>query len=214
MPGKTARSTLDQAFGLPEVLVAVSTSRPSCKRAGKTRTLMPVWDSSGESRLKSLANISRGCPSAAIDRCGEGLARGLAVGLAPARAGCRFAGGITAPRRPAVYNPKGEYGNDWASSAHSRVPAPQIRTGATRRSAHRDILALARRRRRRSHHLRAGRDEYIPRLSVPLDRNSVWDALAGRALGMGTAAKKKPRSARSSCHTLTSCTPLGSRNRD
>src|SRR6516225_10980414 len=41
----------DQAFGLPEVLVAVSTSRLSCKRAGKTRTLMPVWDSSGESRL-------------------------------------------------------------------------------------------------------------------------------------------------------------------
>jgi hypothetical protein len=36
--------------GLPEVPVAVSTSRLSCKRAGKTRTLMPVWDSSGESR--------------------------------------------------------------------------------------------------------------------------------------------------------------------
>jgi hypothetical protein len=53
MPGKMARSTLDQAFGLPEVLVAVSTSRLSCKRAGKTRTLMPVWDSSGESRMKS-----------------------------------------------------------------------------------------------------------------------------------------------------------------
>src|SRR5262245_14153423 len=35
-----------------EVLIAVSTSRLSCKRAGKTRTLMPVWDSSGESRLK------------------------------------------------------------------------------------------------------------------------------------------------------------------
>jgi len=33
------------------VLVAVSTSRLSCKKAGKTRTLMPVWDSSGESRL-------------------------------------------------------------------------------------------------------------------------------------------------------------------
>jgi hypothetical protein len=43
--------TLDQAFGLPEVLVAVSTPRLSCKRAGKTRTLMPVWDSSGESRF-------------------------------------------------------------------------------------------------------------------------------------------------------------------
>src|SRR5262249_51012973 len=32
------------------VLVTVSTSRLSCKRAGKTRKLMPVWDSSGESR--------------------------------------------------------------------------------------------------------------------------------------------------------------------
>ena len=56
MLGKMARSeTLDQAFGLPEVLVAVSTSRLSCKRAGKTRTLMPVWDSSGESRSKDTA---------------------------------------------------------------------------------------------------------------------------------------------------------------
>jgi hypothetical protein len=42
MPGKMARSALDQAFRLPEVLVAVSTSRLSCKRAGKTRTLMSV----------------------------------------------------------------------------------------------------------------------------------------------------------------------------
>src|SRR5262249_21398649 len=54
MSGKMARSDLDQAFGLPEVLVAVSTSRLSCKRAGKTRTLMPVWDSSGESRLRDI----------------------------------------------------------------------------------------------------------------------------------------------------------------
>ena len=46
-----ARSDPRPAFGLPEVLVAVSTSRLSCKRAGKTRTLMPVGDSSGESRL-------------------------------------------------------------------------------------------------------------------------------------------------------------------
>src|SRR5262245_5356901 len=50
--GKWPDQTLDQAFGLPEVLVAVSTSRLSCKRVEKTRTLMPVWDSSGESRLK------------------------------------------------------------------------------------------------------------------------------------------------------------------
>ncbi len=52
--GKWPDQTLDQAFGLPEVVVAVSTSRLSCKRAGKTRTLMPVWDSSGESRMKKL----------------------------------------------------------------------------------------------------------------------------------------------------------------
>src|SRR6478736_4374703 len=51
MPGKMARSDPRPAFGLPEVLVAVSTSRLSCKRAGKARTLMPVGDSSGESRF-------------------------------------------------------------------------------------------------------------------------------------------------------------------
>jgi hypothetical protein len=50
MPGKMARSDPRPAFGYPEVLVAVSTSRLSCKRAWKTRTLMPVGDSSGESR--------------------------------------------------------------------------------------------------------------------------------------------------------------------
>src|SRR5262249_38444966 len=50
--GKWPDQTLDQAFGLPEVLVAVSTSRLSCQSAGKTRTLMPVWVSSGESRIK------------------------------------------------------------------------------------------------------------------------------------------------------------------
>jgi len=43
-----------ESESLPEVLVAVSTSRLSCKRAGKTRTLMLVWDSSGESRLKDI----------------------------------------------------------------------------------------------------------------------------------------------------------------
>src|SRR5262249_53517056 len=51
--GKCPDQTLDQAFGLSEVLVAVSTSPLPCKRAGKTRTLMPVWDSSGESRFHS-----------------------------------------------------------------------------------------------------------------------------------------------------------------
>jgi hypothetical protein len=55
-------SSFMRSFGLPEVLVAVSTSRLSCKRAGKTRTLMPVWDSSGESRFNLLPNdFSRQC---------------------------------------------------------------------------------------------------------------------------------------------------------
>jgi hypothetical protein len=36
--GKWPDQTLDQAFGLPVVLVTVSTSRLSCKSAGKTRT--------------------------------------------------------------------------------------------------------------------------------------------------------------------------------
>src|SRR6516164_2112933 len=36
--GKWPVQTLEQAFGLPEVLVAVSTSRLSCKRGGTTRT--------------------------------------------------------------------------------------------------------------------------------------------------------------------------------
>ena len=40
MPGKMARS--DPRPSVSEVLVAVSTSRLSCKRAGKTRTLMPA----------------------------------------------------------------------------------------------------------------------------------------------------------------------------
>src|SRR5262245_28878617 len=55
--GKWPDQTLDQAFGSPEVLVAVSTSRLSCKRARKTRTLMPVWDSYGESRSKGREGI-------------------------------------------------------------------------------------------------------------------------------------------------------------
>src|SRR5262249_10715472 len=65
--GKWPDQTLDQAFGLPEVLVAVSTSRLSCKRAGKTRTLMPVWDSSGESRLRIDLDLGARIALATID---------------------------------------------------------------------------------------------------------------------------------------------------
>jgi hypothetical protein len=61
--GKWPDQTLDQTFGLSEVLVSVSTPRLSCKRAGKTRTLMPVWDSSGESRLKAAHAVVRFGPA-------------------------------------------------------------------------------------------------------------------------------------------------------
>ena len=50
MPGKMARSDPRPSARVTEVLVAIGTLRLSCNRAGKTRTLMPVWDSSGESR--------------------------------------------------------------------------------------------------------------------------------------------------------------------
>ena len=52
MPGKRARSDPRAGVRVTRGAVAVSTSRLSCERAGKTRTLMPVWDSSGESRQK------------------------------------------------------------------------------------------------------------------------------------------------------------------
>src|SRR5262249_53087542 len=49
--GQIGHSTTVRARG-----AGISTSRLSCKRAGKTRTLMPVWDSSGESRLNGLGS--------------------------------------------------------------------------------------------------------------------------------------------------------------
>src|SRR5262249_38746823 len=53
MPGRMARSDPRPSVRVTRELVAVSTSRLSCKSAGKTRTLMPVWDSPGESRFLS-----------------------------------------------------------------------------------------------------------------------------------------------------------------
>ena len=41
MPGKMARSAARPPFGLPEVRVAVGTSRLSCRKAGKTRIFTP-----------------------------------------------------------------------------------------------------------------------------------------------------------------------------
>jgi hypothetical protein len=52
MPVKIARSAPRPSFGLPELLVAINTSRPSCSKAGKARIFALVWESSGESRTK------------------------------------------------------------------------------------------------------------------------------------------------------------------
>src|SRR6516164_7916643 len=86
--GKWPDQTLDQAFGLPEVLVAVSTSRLSCKRVGETRTLMPVWDSSGESRvtvvpLLTAVILNRICGNH-CGRCSYCLSRSSVHSLQPA----------------------------------------------------------------------------------------------------------------------------------
>jgi len=64
MPGKIARSPPRPPFGLAEVPVTVGTSRLSCGNAGKARILTPVWESSGESRLKGVptAHIVDGQP--------------------------------------------------------------------------------------------------------------------------------------------------------
>jgi hypothetical protein len=66
MPGKMARPDPRPNARFTEVLVAVSTSRLSCKRAGKTRTLMPVWDSSGESRFTILLDFEPVSPERAL----------------------------------------------------------------------------------------------------------------------------------------------------
>jgi hypothetical protein len=70
MPGKMARSDPRPSFGLPELLVAIHTSRQSCCKGGKTRIFTPVRESSGESRLNGswvprtawLAGAAACCP--------------------------------------------------------------------------------------------------------------------------------------------------------
>ena len=57
MPAKIARLAAQPPFGLPEVLVAVHTSRLSCRKAGKAQIFAPVWESSGESRLRARETI-------------------------------------------------------------------------------------------------------------------------------------------------------------
>ena len=56
MPGKIARSAPRPSFGLPELLVAIRTSRQSCCKAGKSANIHASSGSSGESRM----NANRG----------------------------------------------------------------------------------------------------------------------------------------------------------
>ena len=75
MPVKIARSAARPSFGLPELLVAIHTSRQSCSKAGKARIFALVWESSGESRFnnesdaKALANwlVSKSIDKIEID---------------------------------------------------------------------------------------------------------------------------------------------------
>ena len=54
MPRKLATSATIPSFVLPEVTVAVRTSRLFCGKAEKPRISKPVWAPSGESRLKAI----------------------------------------------------------------------------------------------------------------------------------------------------------------
>ena len=53
MPAKIARSAPRPPFGIPEVSVAVRSSRLSCSKAEKARIFMADRQSSGESRLSA-----------------------------------------------------------------------------------------------------------------------------------------------------------------
>ena len=75
MPGKMARSAPRPPFGLPDALVAVHTSRLSCRKAGKARIFTPVRESSGESQFKNEEEKSKGqarVPRAVSRKVGRG----------------------------------------------------------------------------------------------------------------------------------------------
>ena len=77
MPVKIARSAPRPSFGLPELLVAIHTSRQSCSKAGKGRIFALVCESSGESRLNGesphlLSGSQIGSRSTAIGGAPEG----------------------------------------------------------------------------------------------------------------------------------------------
>jgi hypothetical protein len=54
MPVKIARSTPRPSFGLPELLIAIHTSRQSCCKVGKARIFTPVRGHPGNPGLNHL----------------------------------------------------------------------------------------------------------------------------------------------------------------
>jgi hypothetical protein len=74
MAAKIARLAVRPPFGLPEVRVAVGTSRLSCMRGRTARIFTSVRELSGESRLKWLPT-RHATPCSPIDKIGVKQAR-------------------------------------------------------------------------------------------------------------------------------------------
>ena len=77
MPVKIARSAARPSFGLPELLVAIHTSRQSCSEAGKARIFALVWESSGESRLNAIRKLRK--QGVGINKIARKLGTGVSV---------------------------------------------------------------------------------------------------------------------------------------
>jgi hypothetical protein len=99
MPAKIARSAARPPFGLPEMLVAVHTSRLSCREAEKAPIFTPVQESSGESKL-ILSRADAAEYAAAMQLRGEDFAVEVASSVADAVALLLARGRLTLTSAP------------------------------------------------------------------------------------------------------------------
>src|SRR5262249_16220115 len=76
MPGKMARSDPRPGVRATRGAGSSNTSRLSCKRAGKTRTLMPVWASSGKFQFNGICEMGRPWCAAFFQQIGDPCAPG------------------------------------------------------------------------------------------------------------------------------------------